>query len=266
METDGQHAGSQDDGKLDVRWDPERYDRPPSVQLAFRAVKHRVVPRGRQDRRVLSGLARGCVLPVDLADDLRLWLGLAEVEIARYVKAFVDRNATCYDVGAHLGYYSLATARLSRGGRVFAMEPDPDRYATLEHTLAVNPHVARQIHPHRLALGSTTDDTTCRLDDFVAVDPAARAPDFVKIDVDGPEYEILQGATSVLTSARPRLIIETHGFGLEASCLGLLVDAGYIYLIVNAQRVWPERRPIEVNRWIVAVHRSDARAGVILRK
>lgn len=52
---------------------------------------------------------------------------------------------------------------------------------------------------------------------------------------------------------------------IEARRLDLLVDDDDIYLTINSQRTWQERRPIETNRGIIGLHRSFPRSTVVLR-
>ena len=61
---------------------------------------------------------------------------------------------------------------------------------------------------------------TVRLDDYVSQFPLARV-DFVKLDVEGGELEVLQGASRVLTKFRPIFICEvldatTQAWGYKA--------------------------------------------------
>lgn len=51
-------------------------------------------------------------------------------------------------------------------------------------------------------------------------------PDFVKIDTEGGELKVLQGATRLLAKG-PRLLIEFHTGPLHDACVDLLEDAGY---------------------------------------
>jgi FkbM family methyltransferase len=69
----------------------------------------------------------------------------------------------------------------------------------------------------------------------VSVDECVRQrelqlPDFMKIDVEGAEYEALKGAERVLTRRRPLLYLETHNMhnpGVDGRCLSYLHGLGY---------------------------------------
>lgn len=242
-------------------WDTNRYGRLTRAQRMLGVVR-RAVPNRSLFVPVLSGIAQGVSLPINPRCELRTWLGLAEIEIARTVRRLIPEGEVAWDVGAAIGYYSLAFARLG-ASRVLAFEPDDERFDILTETLARNPRIGVRVVASKLALGIGRSATS--IDDIISRDSEI-APALLKIDVDGPEAEILGGAERTLAQHRPRLVIETHGFELEVACLEILVRHGYVYRIVDAQQLWPELRPIEVNRWIVATHREDDAANVILRK
>ena len=225
----------------------------------LRTFVHRALGDGY--RRVPFGLARGTRLPA--TQGLRHALGLLELEIASYVRALVEPESVAYDVGASRGYYAVALARRAVRGRVVCFEPDGATFAELQDTLASNPSLAGRIEAVNAALGAVPSgapgpggEGVTTLDAYAAGDPAG-GPDFLKIDVDGPEHEVLTGGQTVIEKRHPRFIIETHGFDIEANCLKFLTERDYGYRVINQRRVWPEHRPIEMNRWVAAVHRSD---------
>lgn len=207
------------------------------------------------------GVGRGLVLPAD--GGFRAAMGLYEMEIARFVSQLVEPHFTCYDVGAARGLYTLALARRATAGHVVAFEPDETLLAQLPSTLARNAALAARVTVVPLAVGAEVGPTVTSVDAFVTERGPGLRPHFLKVDVEGAEHDVLRGALDAIRTGRPRFIIESHGFEVEAACLQLLASEGYGYLIVNAQRLWPEHRPIEVNRWVVAVHRSDPKATIL---
>jgi hypothetical protein len=52
-------------------------------------------------------------------------------------------------------------------------------------------------------------------------------PDVIKIDVEGAEVEVLNGAIHALTGFRPVVFLEAHSAALEHACSQLLRQAGY---------------------------------------
>jgi methyltransferase FkbM-like protein len=81
------------------------------------------------------------------------------------------------------------------------------------------------------------------------------APVFIRVDVDGFEMDVLQGAIGLLEKMKVRVLLETHSPALEESCNYFLKELGYDTKIVT--NAWwrilvRDRRQIELNRWLVA--------------
>jgi hypothetical protein len=54
-----------------------------------------------------------------------------------------------------------------------------------------------------------------------------RRPDVLKIDVEGAELEVLEGANRAITEFHPKIFLEIHGTQLHADCSALLKAQGY---------------------------------------
>ena len=57
--------------------------------------------------------------------------------------------------------------------------------------------------------------------------------DFIKIDIEGAEYDALQGATALIRTHRPTLLIEAHSAELLRACQSWLEAQGYRISIVQ---------------------------------
>jgi len=153
-----------------------------------------------------------------------------------FVSRFLRPGMTVLDVGAHHGFYTLLSSkRVGTEGRVIAFEPSPrERGALLKH-LRINS--CRNVRVEGLALGNEEKDaslfvvegcqTGCnslrtpahdvpgqftptpvhivRLDDWLNIQKITRV-DFIKLDVEGGELEVLHGAKDLL-ERRPRPLI-----------------------------------------------------------
>jgi FkbM family methyltransferase len=157
-------------------------------------------------------------------------------------------------------------ARVGPVGKVIAFEPVPYLADTIVKTARVNRH--SWVEVQRLALGTTDGATefsvergnsggsrlgrvegdfshitvsTARLDSFFAARPEIGRVDFVKIDVEGYEEAVLQGARASLARFRPGLLFESgvesaeqrksiHALltGLEYDAIGAAVPGGLI--------------------------------------
>lgn len=158
------------------------------------------------------------------------------------LRAVVAPDDVVVDIGANVGYYTLLFASLARKGRVIAFEPIPEQAALIERSLAANGHAHAVVH--RLALSreageasfcvsrdkafSSLIDTgrveaarsirvkTQTLDGFLATEPA-REIGLLKIDVEGAEAMVIEGAARTLASGRvKRLMVEMSRENLEA--------------------------------------------------
>ena len=61
-------------------------------------------------RTIPFGPARGLRMEIDFRDQVRMYLGVFELELAPWFRAFCTRGATAFDVGAREGYHTLLLA------------------------------------------------------------------------------------------------------------------------------------------------------------
>lgn len=157
------------------------------------------------------------------------YLQLPEYEEMTFLERFLRPGDHFLDVGANAGAFSIFAASL--GCKVTAFEPVPQTFARLRENLELNPEL-KTIEALNAATGAaagtlrmttgygtgnrilqdgenlpSTEVNVVRLD---AVIPDAAPPVFAKIDVEGHEWDVIQGATSLLASGRLLgLLIET---------------------------------------------------------
>ncbi len=167
----------------------------------------------------------------------------------RYLWRILRPGMVFFDIGAHHGLYTLVAAkRLGADSTVVAFEPSQNEFRRLRLHLRLNG--ARSVLAQPIALGAKScnqkffqvisgDDTrgglrppassdrvsetsveTARLDDYVARLALDRV-DLVKLDVEGGELEVLEGASMVLAKFRPVFICEvldatTQAWGYDA--------------------------------------------------
>lgn len=177
-----------------------------------------------------------------------------EAMLARLVAAG-DR---VFDVGANVGWHALHLAHANPTGNVYAFEPVPATYARLEANVALNDRANVATFPFGLAereetltmyldesmpVGASAVDhaaegqavpVECRVRslDAVAAELAVQ-PDVVKIDVEGAELLVLNGAAGTLSSAHPAVFCEllrkwATSFGYHPNeAIELMVSLGY---------------------------------------
>jgi hypothetical protein len=199
---------------------------------------------------VRRGLAKGLYIEENDEHGLRTCFGFYERELVPHLRSLIHRGDCCYDIGASGGYYTLVSGKLSQG-RVFAFEPDPRRIIELNRALERNHLDATQYSVNQVFVDKATnaDKQRLALDDFVQ--QGHPPPDFMKMDIEGAEYDALLGLRTTLRANRPRLAIETHGKDVEMRCIDLLRSLEYSVSIVDQAKFLRESRPDVHNRWLV---------------
>jgi FkbM family methyltransferase len=168
-------------------------------------------------------------------------LDIAEGELLPFQK-YIPVGGTVLDVGASLGDHTATYANfVGPTGKVIAFEPNPDSAECLRRNMAGYPNVlvveaglsdstgtawlerdanVGASHLTRATEGSTGDVRTVTLDDFVAANPGwFKRLDFVKIDAEGFEPFILDGATKTLVRFRPVLMLEVNQGQLQKQAI-----------------------------------------------
>ncbi|CAA9362849.1 MAG: hypothetical protein AVDCRST_MAG68-4595 [uncultured Gemmatimonadetes bacterium] len=185
-------------------------------------------------------------LPASRGKILRILGGSYEPEQTRLFQEHVRPGDTVLDVGAHVGYYTVLSAVLAgERGAVWAFEPNPANARFLRRHAEINGlgqvrvteaavsdangtarfGFGRGSGTGRLAAGGEVEVRTLRLDDFCA--GHGIAPAAVKIDVEGAEDAVLEGAREVLARHRPIVFLSTHGEEVHRACLAFMEGAGY---------------------------------------
>lgn len=157
------------------------------------------------------------------------------------------------DVGANIGLYSAVCAAMFEPGAVLALEPTPDIASIARQIAAANDlsidvqEVAASSEPGmaQLHLADASDVSnslesgfkasehsvevrTMRLDDVI--DDAAMTPSVMKIDVEGHEASVLDGARSVLECHRSVVVVEVlnrRSGRLATAISSSIADLGY---------------------------------------
>jgi hypothetical protein len=219
------------------------------------AIKNWLVPSGTKPRSIQFGAFKGLRMNLDLRSQTQAWLGLAEREVFACLRAFSRLAKTGIDIGAADGEYTLFFLSQPNIKQVFAFDPSERFPADLSANLALNGfNGARRSKLIKKYVSNTEDDNHCTLDSF-AID--LEGPCIVKIDVDGGEGAVLQGAPKFLDRKDVSWIIETHSLDLERECEQILSAKGFSTKVIkNAwwRVVIPEQRPIPHNRWLAAWH------------
>jgi hypothetical protein len=222
-------------------------------------LKKSLFPSGLAPRTIRSGLLAGLRMDLDFAHHTQRWMGLQERELYGWFRRLSGGIHTAIDVGASEGMYTLYFLAKTPAKKVFAFEPSEDGLRHLKSNLALNDLAdSPRLEIVPKCVGASTTGQQVTLDSLAE---HMNQPCLVKVDIDGGEVSLLDGARNLLRSPETRWIIEVHSNALQEKCLEILRAASYRTLVVrNAwwRNFLPELRPGELNHWIIALHRDSS--------
>jgi len=205
-------------------------------------------------------------------------LGIHERSVETLLVDYLKPGNVFYDIGANVGYFSLLAAELcGPEGHVYAIDPTPNNIKIIRHNLDTNgishytlieKAVSNQSGSGKLtvldgtkAYLATGDDDAAIPIEMIALDDLSRQqrpPNVVKIDVEGAESRVIEGATETLKRAPGlTLIIEVHDEANDQRVRALLQDADYQITSVEAIN---QRRTSRYPYHIIAKHTSSNHA------
>lgn len=196
--------------------------------------------------------------------DCRDWIGARiftdgcyEPEVWNALAGMAQGKEVVWDIGAHIGAFSLRAAGDSRIQRVVAFEPNPDTVDLLRFNVHLN-DLSLDIRP--VALGSSREirqlylpptantglasllpnqdesrisvPVDCVTVDSLLATTGESAPTLMKIDAEGSEYDILLGARTLLHQHPPKGIVveikvDPAGVPIDRKVVGFLESFGY---------------------------------------
>ena len=200
----------------------------------------------------------------------KLRINKAEIE---YLLTQLNRGDTAIDIGAHKGgYLYWMRKKVGMEGKVFAFEPQESLYRQLLQITGYfkwkNVQVeklgvsnARETHrfyipvtpdgssaeasmtDYRVGMGDYKETTidTISLDEYCT--KGSIKPSFIKIDVEGFEYEVLTGARQVLQTYHPKILMECEQRHLKdkkvADVFEVVLALGYKGFFIYDNQVKP---------------------------
>jgi FkbM family methyltransferase len=211
-------------GPIERLWGRPDFQRNPVHALGRRALWRARWAYSNEPWRLSLANGGTILVPKGGAGALIYYLGYSEPDTARFLMSFLRAGMVFWDVGAHIGEFSLLASRqVGAKGRVDAFEPNPQLSRLICRTIEANRLPNVTVHSHAVAdrsgvaefvidsepsishmrapkeetpATSTIAVSTLPLDDFHL--QCGYSPHLVKIDVEGAEMMVLQGAQSLL--------------------------------------------------------------------
>lgn len=193
-----------------------------------------------------------------------------EKDVVELVKKHLDAHKDVLDIGANVGFYTVLFAKMiDKDNKVLAIEPVPSVLEYLHKNIERNhctqsvlifegiatnvkgqshiniipgmeefSSIGKIVHPYVASKKSVSLEVKGDTVDSLVQDFRLR-PGFIKIDVEGAEYLVLQGAVNTIRTFRPVIILELVEEFLS-SCgatsqiiFQLLQDSGYRLFSTN---------------------------------
>ena len=185
------------------------------------------------------------VLPEAVSGEI-LRFGYIEEAVAAAIIKYVDTGNTTIDVGGHFGFFSLLLSeKVGESGEVHVFEPIPSTFAILSENCTGRPFIKTNMavwnkeervtlrdyglscsafnsirdprtgeqKKKSLSKSVTVEATT--LDLYVATN--CIKPDFVKIDAESAEFEVIAGMDRILREIKPVVCVELGDLGVEGA-------------------------------------------------
>jgi FkbM family methyltransferase len=218
---------------------------------------NRAAPQGITLVTVAAGRLAGMRLNLDMQTEKDYWLGTYEPELLQAISELVRPGMVAYDVGANIGFISLALAKaVGEIGRVYAFEALPANVERLRYNLEMNGMASRvEVVPaavvnrsqsvqfligpsggmgkvegsagrQEVAYQEAIQVPGIGLDEFI-FDQRHPAPQVIKMDIEGGEVLAFQGMVRLLAEQPPLIFLELHGPIAAEVAWKELVKSGY---------------------------------------
>jgi FkbM family methyltransferase len=164
-----------------------------------------------------------------------------------------NKNDIFFDIGGHVGYFSaLASVLSGEKGKIYAFEPRPSNASFFKKHMAINRFTNVQLYEAAVGAFDTqanfntnTGTATGKLDpdgdikvNVICIDKMVErnelpTPDFIKIDVEGGEGDVLKGCEQTIEKYKPKILLATHSDVLFKNCTAWLEAQGYQFRVLN---------------------------------
>ncbi len=193
-----------------------------------------------------------------LDNDVRLYLPYAHTDLIQgtilkhrtffenylllKIHKYIEPGSCIADIGANIGNHTVFFAHCCGAKRVYAFEPLKTAFSILEENVKING--LNNVEAHNVAVGSNGDllslvrctptnlggsqFSSSKTGDYPVVSLDSMeldSLDFVKLDVEGLQSPVLQGAKDTLAALRPKVLVEV--LDGEEDIFGMFKSFGY---------------------------------------
>lgn len=163
----------------------------------------------------------------------------AEPHLQNIINKYVKHGGSVLEVGANIGYFTIYFGKhVGSSGNVYAFEPIPSTYAVLKKNIVLN--ALTNIDTYNLAASSQPGEIIFRMpkgnhsmasmhwhkncedvDEYIVntvnLDSmfSNKNIDFVKIDVEGAEGDVVAGMEKIISSYKPIIFVECSEIGRQ---------------------------------------------------
>jgi len=169
-----------------------------------------------------------------------LWRASMKDENLKILKDIIKPNNVFYDIGGYIGYYSLTATKEIKGIQVYTFEPNHKSYIEIQRNV-LELNYQDRIDVMNIALSDvnckqtfyvssrsarsslyadwaqkesgqieTSYEVVCFKIDTLVRNGRIMPPNVIKLDAEGNEIKILDGAIDTIQQYKPSLLIECH--------------------------------------------------------
>ena len=185
-------------------------------------------------------------------------------ETTTHILNWFKPDSIFYDLGANVGYYSFLANTKITTGKILAFEPLQNNVEIFKNHIELNKEKLKinNVEIFSFAISAnekkvlfsnnnkTSDGNTYIIEspnfgeaknsvlvqsyslDELVFDKKFKPPTILKIDVEGAEFDVLQGAKKTIEIYKPQILLATHNChlnGVKEKCLQLLSQLNYEY-------------------------------------
>jgi FkbM family methyltransferase len=205
--------------------------------------------------RILYGPLKGAKWITDSSNH-GYWIGTYEPRMKRLLSEHLKDGNVFFDLGGHVGYYTLLASRLvGKSGKVITFEPLPRNLSFLKEHLQINSVENVSLFEGAVAhfdgIFKLQDSSRvgAKLSDKGKIDVKVfslkklwdekRVPiaDVIKMDIEGAELELIQSISNYLSSFPISIFLSTHGRETHQKCLQILSALNYKFVPLDASGI-----------------------------